>query len=339
MATLLDLRRRVRSVKNIRQITRAMRMVAAAKLRRTQDRIINSRPFSDKAWEVMNGLAERTETRDHPLFRVAEPVQHVTVLVITSDKGLCGSFNTNILRRADTALHTWQDQAVHLALVGRKAYDHYRKRDWPIGEYWVDHLKDVTFADAAVVADHLIEEFTSERTDAVYVIYNEFKSVIRQEVVVEPLLPIVGLRFPEDKVTAREAARMIAEQETGGDMKFLEGIEGVGLGSLSDAWQEGRKAAQAAADLEPVELVDYLYEPDPETLLATIMPGHVRVQVFRAMLESISAEHAARMTAMENASRNADELIENLTLTMNKIRQEEITTEILEVVGGAEAQK
>lgn len=339
MATLLDLRRRVRSVKNIRQITRAMRMVAAAKLRRTQDRIINSRPFSDKAWEVMNGLAERTETRDHPLFRVAEPVQHVTVLVITSDKGLCGSFNTNILRRADTALHTWQDQAVHLALVGRKAYDHYRKRDWPIGEYWVDHLKDVTFADAAVVADHLIEEFTSERTDAVYVIYNEFKSVIRQELVVEPLLPIVGLRFPEDKVTAREAARMVAEQETGGDMKFLEGIEGVGLGSLADAWQEGRKAAQAAADLEPVELVDYLYEPDPETLLATIMPGHVRVQVFRAMLESISAEHAARMTAMENASRNADELIENLTLTMNKIRQEEITTEILEVVGGAEAQK
>jgi len=341
MATLLDLRRRVRSVKNIRQITRAMRMVAAAKLRRTQDRIVNSRPFSDKAWEVMNGLAERTETRDHPLFRQPEREQHVTVLVISSDKGLCGSFNTNILRRADTALHTWEDQAVQLALVGRKAFDHYRKQDWTIGRHWTDYLKDVAFTDAAVIADYLIEEFESERTDAVYVIYNEFKSVIRQEVVVEPLLPIVGLRFPEDKVTAREAARMVAEQQTGGDMKFLEGIEaaGAGLGSLSGVWSEGKKAAQDAASLEPVELVDYLYDPDPDTLLATILPGHVRVQVFRAMLESISAEHAARMTAMENASRNADELIENLTLTMNKIRQEEITTEILEVVGGAEALK
>jgi len=260
--------------------------------------------------------------------------------VITSDKGLCGSFNANILRRADTALHTWEDQAVRLALVGRKAYDHYRKRDWTIGEYWIDYLKDVTFADAAVVADYLIEEFTAERTDAVYVIYNEFKSVIRQEVVVEPLLPIVGLRFPGDKITAREAARIVAEQQTGGSMKFLEGIEGVsGIGSLSGVWEEGRRAAEQAAGLEPVEMVDYLYEPDPETLLAAILPGHVRVQVFRAMLESISAEHAARMTAMENASRNADELIEKLTLTMNKIRQEEITTEILEVVGGAEAQK
>jgi F-type H+-transporting ATPase subunit gamma len=341
MATLLDLRRRVRSVKNIRQITRAMRMVAASKLRRTQDRIINSRPFSDKAWEVMNGLAERTENRDHPLFRRAEREQHVTVLVLTSDKGLCGSFNTNIMRRADTALHSWQDQAVQLALVGRKGHDAYRKQDWTIGQYWVDYLDNVSFPDAAVVADYLIEEFISERTDAVYVIYNEFKSVIRQEVVVEPLLPIVGLRFPEDKVTAREAARIVAEQQTGGSLQFLEGLEGLAgdIGTLSGVWAEGREAAAEAASLEPVELVDYIYDPDPETILANIMPGHVRVQVFRAMLESISAEHAARMTAMDNASRNADDLIDNLTLTMNKIRQEEITTEILEVVGGAEAQK
>jgi len=340
MATLLDLRRRVRSVRNIRQITRAMRMVAAAKLRRTQDRIINSRPFSDRAWEVMNGLAERTERRDHPLFRRAEHEQHVTVLVITSDKGLCGSFNANILRRADTALHSWEDQAVQLALVGRKAYDTYRKQDWTIGQYWTDYLKDVEFSDAAVVADWLIEEFTAQRTDAVYVIYNEFKSVMRQQVVVEPLLPIVGLRFPEDKVTAREAARIVAEQQTGGSMEFLKGIEGLTVDlDFAEIWSQGRREADQAAALEPVELVDYLYEPDPDTLMEMILPGHVRVQVFRAMLESVAAEHAARMTAMENASRNADELIESLTLTMNKIRQEEITTEILEVVGGAEAQK
>ena len=338
MATLLDLRRRVRSVKNIRQITRAMRMVAAVKLRRTQDRIINSRPYSDKAWEVMNGLAERTENRDHPLLRRAEHEQHVTVLVITSDKGLCGSFNTHILRRTDTALHSWQDQAVQLALVGRKAYDSYKKQDWTIGEYWLDLLKEVTFGDAAVVAEYLIDEFSSGRTDAVYVIYNEFKSVMRQQVVVEPLLPVVGLRFPEDKVTAREAARYVAERKTGGHVleDMFEGLSGE-IGTLSGIWAEGREAAKEAASMAPVDLVDYVYEPDPETILGNLLPRHVEVQVFRAMLESISAEHAARMTAMENASRNADELIDNLTLTMNKIRQEEITTEILEVVGGAEA--
>ena len=340
MATLLDLRRRVRSVKNIRQITRAMRMVAAAKLRKTQDRILNSRPFSDKAWEVMNGLAERTENRDHPLLRRAEHEQHVTVLVLTSDKGLCGAFNTHITRRTDTALHSWQDQAVQLAIVGRKAYDYYKKQDWTIGEYWVDLLKEVTFGDAAVVAEYLIDEFSSGRTDAVYVIYNEFKSVIRQEVVVEPLLPVVGLRFPEDKVSARQAARYVAEQKTGGHPigEMFEGLAGE-IGTLSGIWAEGREAAASAAAMAPVEMVDYVYEPDPETILGNLLPRHVEVQVFRAMLESVSAEHAARMTAMENASRNADELIENLTLTMNKIRQEEITTEILEVVGGAEALK
>lgn len=340
MATLLDLRRRVRSVKNIRQITRAMRMVAAAKLRRTQDRIINARPFSDKVWEVINGVADRTEDRSHPLLRRAERVQHVTAVVITSDKGLCGSFNTNILRRADTALHTWQDQGVELVLVGRKAYDHYKKQDWTIGQYWIDLLKTVEFTDAELVAEYVMEQFIEEKTDAVYVIYNEFKSVIRQDVVVEPLLPIVGLKFPDDKITAREAARIVAEQETGGDLTFLEGIEGITeIGTRSGIWQEGREAAKEAAEMEPVELVDYVYEPDVESILAASLPRQVEVQIYRAMLESVSAEHAARMTAMENASRNADELIDNLTLTMNKIRQEEITTEILEVVGGAEAQK
>ncbi len=341
MATLLDLRRRVRSVKNIRQITRAMRMVAAAKLRRTQDRILNSRPYSDKAWEVMNGLAERTENRDHPLLRRAEREQHVTVLVITSDKGLCGAFNTHIFKRTDTALHSWQDQAVELALVGRKGYDAYKKQDWTIGEHWLDLLKDVTFGDAAVVAEYLIEEFSSGRTDAVYVIYNEFKSVMRQEVVVEPLLPVVGLRFPENELTARQAARYVAERKTGGGHALEDTFEGFAgeIGTLSGIWAAGRDAAEEAASMEPVELVDYVYEPDPETILENLLPRHVEVQIFRAMLESISAEHAARMTAMGNASRNADELIDNLTLTMNKIRQEEITTEILEVVGGAEALK
>ena len=340
MATLLDLRRRVRSVRNIRQITRAMRMVAASKLRRTQDRIINSRPYSDKAWDVMNGLAERTEKRTHPLLRrAAGREEHITAVVITSDKGMAGSFNTNILKRADRALHSWQDQAVDLVLMGRKGYNHYKKQDWPIGQYWADQLKDVDFADAALVAEYVIGEFEAERTDAVYIIYNEFKSVIRQDVVVEPLLPVVGLHFPEDKIDARQAARIVAEQKSGGDMTFFEDMEGLqvgDIGTLSEIWKEGR---EADASMEPAELTDYVYEPDPESILAALLPRHVEVQVFRALLESTTAEHAARMTAMENASRNADDLIEHLTLTMNKIRQEEITTEILEVVGGAEALK
>ena len=283
MATLLDLRRRVRSVRNIRQITRAMRMVAAAKLRRTQDRIINSRPFTDKAWEVMNGLAERTEDRSHPLLRRAEHEQHVTVVVITSDKGLCGSFNTNILRRADTALHSWQDQAVDLVLAGRKGYDYYKRQDWTIGQYWIDLLKTVEFTDAELVAEYVMGEFETERTDAVYMIYNEFKSVMQQNVVVEPLLPIVGLQFPDDKITAREAARIVAEQQTGGDPKLLEGIEGLAeeIGTLSGLWAEGREAAREAAELEPIELVDYVYEPDAETILAALLPRHVEVQLYR----------------------------------------------------------
>jgi F-type H+-transporting ATPase subunit gamma len=318
-----------------------MRMVAAAKLRRTQDRIITSRPYSDKTWEVMNGLAERAENRDHPLLRRAEHEQHVTVLVISSDKGLCGSFNTHILRRADTALHSWQDQAVQLALIGRKAYGYYNKQDWTIGEYWLDLLREVTFGDAAVVAEYLIAEFAGGHTDAVYVIYNEFKSVVRQEVVVEPLLPVVGLRFPEETVTAREAARYVAEKKTGAGHTLEDTFEGLSgeIGMLSSLRSEGREASEAAGSMAFGELTDYIYEPDPETILGNLLPRHVEVQVFRAMLESISSEHAARMTAMENASRNSDELIDNLTLTMNKIRQEEITTEILEVIGGAEALK
>lgn len=290
MATLLDLRRRVRSVRNIRQITRAMKMVAAAKLRRTQDRIIAARPYSDKLWEVLNDLAERTEERDHPLLRSARQ-EHVTAVIVTSDRGLCGSFNTNVVRRATTALHSWQDQAVNLVPVGKAGYTYFRRRDWPIGNSYLDCLSDLSFAGAAAIGHYLIEEFTEERTDAVYVIYNEFKSVLRQQVVVEPLLPILGIRLPQRLgVTAREAARAFAEQQAGGSLAVGFGE----IGSLAGAWARGRDEAEAAlvAEMAPVELVDYLYEPSAAAIFGELLPRHVEVQVFRALMESVAAEHA-----------------------------------------------
>lgn len=333
MATLLELRRRVRSVKNIRQITRAMKMVAAAKLRRTQDRIIAARPYSDKVWEVLNDLAGRTERRRHALLQTRDE-QHVTLLVITSDRSFCGAFNTNVVRRTHAALRGFEDKAVSLALVGKNGITHFDKRDWHIDRRYPDYISDIDFPKAAAIARHLTDRFVEGATDAVYMVYNEFKSVLQQDVVIEPLLPVVGIRFErEDVGTAREAARALAEAKAG--LRSFAGVEA--MGTLAEAWAAGAKAAAEADELEPVELVDYLYEPDADVIYEALLPRHVETQVFRASMESLAAEHAARMTAMENATKNADEMIEDLTLTMNKIRQEEITTEILEVVGGAEA--
>lgn len=336
MATLLELRRRIRSVKNIRQITRAMKMVAAAKLRRTQDRIVAARPYSDKIWDVINDLALRTELRDHPLL-VQRPEQHVTAVVVTSDRGLCGSFNTNVIRRTNAALASWDDRAVQLITIGKAGNSYFKRRDWHIGRSYLDLLGELTFSDAAKIALFLTDEFVEGRTDAVYMIYNEFKSVLRQDVVLEPLLPLQGIVFEEGEgATARQAARTLAEARAGGEeLAGVEGMRGVAA-DVGDAWAQAVAEAREAAK-QPVELVDFLYEPSAGRILEELLPRHVETQVYRALLESISAEHAARMTAMDNATNNADEMIDDLTLTMNKARQEEITTEILEVVGGAEA--
>lgn len=336
MATLHELRRRVRSVKNIRQITRAMKMVAAAKLRRTQDRILAARPYSDKIWDVINETAIRTEARDHPLLQQRRE-GHITAVVISSDRGLCGSFNSNVMRRTHAALDSWEDRAVQLVTIGKAGYNHFRERQWHIAHNYADLLGELDFADAARVARRLTVRFTDEETDAVYLIYNEFKSVLQQKVVVEPLLPLHGLAFEhEEGVTARQAARAFAESRAGGEaLTGVEEIRGIGVdwGELQEeAEEEAREAAR-----ETQEMIDYLYEPSAERIFTDLLPRHVETQVYRALLESLSAEHAARMTAMDNATQNADEMIDDLTLTMNKARQEEITTEILEVVGGAEA--
>lgn len=291
MASLRDLRRRTRSVKNTQQITKAMKMVSAAKLRRAQDAILSARPFAKKMLDVLNSLATRAAPEGHPLLREREP-RHVDVIVITADKGLCGSFNANILKKAEDFLKGIRCDKLELQVVGKKARDYFKRRDYPIGRVFPDVFRDLSYDTAGEVARPLIERYSREdpeaedRVDAVYLIYNEFKSVIQQDVVIERLLPLEKLSF--------------------------EKIE---------------------------EELDYIYEPSAAIIYDAVIPRHVEYQVWHALLESAAAEHAARMTAMENATKNASELIEKLTLTMNKVRQANITTEILEVVGGAEAIK
>ena len=300
MANVRDYRTRIRSVKSTQQITRAMKMVAAAKLRRAQDRILAARPYARKMLEVLFSLAARANPENHPLL-VRRPEEKVLLVVVAADKGLCGSFNTNIVNRARAVLDDLAApggspaRTVQVDIIGRKARDWFRRRQYPVRRVQVDLFRDVTLEDARGIATDLIERFSSGEIDAVSLVYNEFKSVIQQRVVVEPLLPIPRATF--------------------------------GPGAF--------EAADAAAPA----LEDYIYEPDQEALFAALLPKHVMIQVHRVLLESAAAEHGARMTAMENATRNAGEMIDSLTLQMNKIRQASITKEILEVVSGAEALK
>jgi F-type H+-transporting ATPase subunit gamma len=302
MANVRDYRTRIRSVKSTQQITRAMKMVAAAKLRRAQDRILAVRPYARKMLEVLSSLAARANPEKHPLL-LRRPEEKILVVVITADKGLCGSFNTNIVNRARAVLDDLAassgptKRAIQVDIIGRKARDWFRRRPYPVRRVQVDLFRDVGLEDAREIANELIERFTGGDIDAVYLVYNEFKSVIQQRVVVEPLLPIPRATF--------------------------------GPGAFD--------AATTGAPAPALE--DYLYEPDQETLFAALLPKHVMIQVHRVLLESAAAEHGARMSAMENATRNAGDMIDSLTLQMNKIRQASITKEILEVVSGAEALK
>ena len=285
MPNLLDLRRRVRSIKNTQQITKAMKMVSAAKLRRAQDRILSARPFALKMLEVLNSLATRADPKAHPLLVEREP-QRVEVMVITADKGLAGVFNANILKEAMSFLEKENAGALELQVVGRKARDFFRRRDFAIRSEYVDIFRDLTYEHCREVAGPIMERYMEGSLDAVYIIYNQFKNVMQQDVVAERLLPLEKLRFER-----------------------------------------------------PEEQFDYIYEPTAKEILADLLPTHVEYQVWRALLESAAAEHAARMTAMDSATKNASELIDHLTLTMNRVRQASITNEILEVVSGVEALK
>jgi len=285
MPSLIDLRRRIRAVKSTQQITKAMKMIAASRLRKSQERVVNARPFANQALRVLRDLAARTDASAHPLLAVREE-KTILAFVLTSDKGLCGSFNTNILKAASQAILARPNQHVNLGLVGRRGRDFFRRRGFQVTYERVNVFQHLKFEDAEEIADVAIKEYTSEKVDAVYLIYNEFKSVIQQRIVAEKLLPIPRADL---------------------------------------------------AETDPAARVDYIYEPNPAELFDRVLPGHVRVQVWRALLESAAAENAARMTAMDAATKNATDMIDALTLYMNKVRQAGITREIIEVVSGAQA--
>jgi len=295
MPNLLDIRRRIKSVKNTQQITKAMKMVSAAKLKRAQDRVITARPFANKMIEVLGGLADRTdESFHHPLLDARGDERYLLVLV-TADKGLCGAFNTNLIKAAQTFIRENPGKQIEILAVGRKGRDFFRRRDAAlVGEYiGVTGKGRVEFSEALEIARDIIKRFTEdEEIDKAFLIYNEFKSVLQQRVVTEQLLPVA-------RATPTEAA--------------------------------------PASD-KAVNLVDYIYEQPPAEIFSRLLPRLVETQIFRALLESIASEQGARMTAMDSASKNARELIDSLTLNMNRVRQAAITNEIIEVVSGAAAQ-
>lgn len=293
MPNLLDIRRRLKSVKNTQQITKAMKMVSAAKLKRAQDRVVTARPFANKMIEVLSELAGRTdENYHHPLLDERGDERYLVVLV-TADKGLCGAFNTNLIKAATAFVREHAGKNIEILAVGRKGRDFFRRRGVLGGEYiGLTGKGRVDFAEAIAVARDVIKRFTEDETlDKAFVIYNEFKSVLQQRVVVEQLLPV---------------SRAKNESE-----------------------------ANAA---QPVSLVDYIYEQSPAEMFSQLLPRLIETQIFRALLESVASEQGARMTAMDSASKNASELIDSLTLNMNRVRQAAITNEIIEVVSGAAAQ-
>ncbi len=289
MPSLIDLRHRIRAVKSTQQITKAMKMIAASRLRRAQERVVAARPFAQRMSAVLSGLVSQVDQDSHPLLQTPKPGQGRPLLfVVTADRGLCGSFNTNVLKGAGQFIVSeGRDGSVSLGLVGRKGRDFFRRRDFEVRYEAVGIFQKLSFADAVKMADAGIAEFLGGHASSVHLVYNEFKSVMSQKLVVEQLLPIPRIE------------------------------------------------AQASKAKGPA--IDYLFEPAPEVIFKDLLPRYVQSQVYRALLESNAAFFAAQMTAMDAATRNSADMIENLTLYMNKVRQAAITREIIEVVSGASA--
>ena len=311
MPSLIDIRRRVRAVRSTQQITKAMKMVSSSKLRRAQERIVKSRPYAKEMLRVFNNLATRTENATHPLLNDDPLSARTLLIVITADRGLCGSFNTNVAKATMQFVVEQpkdpQGRDVAMALVGRKGRDFFMRRGFDVLYEEVGLFQNIKWSHAQAIAQTAIKEFLGPDISAVYLIYNEFRSVISQRVVIEKLLPI-------PRLNEAEAANNAASGKP---------LAGTVLEKPADA------SASAA--------VDYLFEPDPKQLLDLLLPMHVGVQVQRALLESAAAEHAARMQSMDSATKNAKEMVDRLTLYMNKVRQAAITREIIEVVSGAQA--
>ncbi len=285
MPSLKQIRRRIVGVSNTAQITRAMKMVAASKLRRAQENMERARPYTWKLREVIASLAAHTDEDDHPLLDIREP-EKVGVVTVTSDRGLCGSFNVNIARRTQIVLQDFSSSKVELITVGKKGHDFFRKREVPIYKYFPGVFHELKFSQAAAIGEQIVHLYDDGSFDRIYLVYNEFKNPVQQLIICEQLLPIE----PLEEMTS---------------------------------WLEG----------------DYLYEPSRYAVLDQLLPMHVNMQVWRVLLESYAAEQGARMTAMSNATDNAEEMVKDLTLQFNKARQAVITNEILEIVSGAEGLK
>lgn len=310
MASLREYRKKIKTVKSTQQITKAMKMVAAARLRRAQSRILSARPFAIKMRELLMDLARRLNppfspfskggdekgtfakgdydvgsVHPHPLFR-SHSTNRMAILLVTADKGLCGSFNTNLVKKAGELIRQNSDKEMRFFVVGRKGRDFFKRLGYPLAGEYVGIFNQLSYTHAEIIGRDLIELFVGEELSEIVVIYNEFKSVIQQRLVAERILPV----------------------------------------SMSEDW-------------ESRENLDFIYEPDKPELMDALLPRYIKSQVYRILLESSAAELGARMTAMDSATKNARELIEILTLKLNRTRQAMITREIAELVGGAEALK
>src|SRR3974390_121199 len=345
MANVLDLRRRIRSVKNTRQITKAMKMVSAAKLRRAQERALASRPFAQMLTNVLQSVVSRAELYDpetglplHPLLRETRPEKTVLIIIVTGDRGLAGAFNSNVLKAPLRFTEYLHDKHIDVIAIGRKGRD-FLPRRFPmatperqeragrvqiVGEH-VNILGKVEYDAVEEIAEKIIKSYCQEEIDAVYLVFNEFKSVISQRVIVQRILPV-------QEIGRREVAQ-VEEISAESRERMGEAAKSAGVSlQAPDTTEIDREAVKFAT-----APVDYIYEQPPGELLTDILPRYVANQIYSSLLESVAAEHAARMTAMDSAPNNANDVIDSLTLTLNRVRQAAITKEIIEIVSGAAA--
>jgi F-type H+-transporting ATPase subunit gamma len=359
MPNILDIRRRIRSVINTRQITKAMKVVSAAKLRRAQEHTLAARPYAQRLTNVLKSLVSRAEIYDpetgepkHPLLAQREE-KNILLIVVTGDKGLAGAFSANITKAATRFLESKAGKNVDIEAIGRKGRDFLRRR-YPASPVQTRSLSEIDetdeiqpeareragaiqitgehvgvlgkleFSQARALAENVIARYDEEEVDSVYLVFNEFKSVIAQRLVVEQILPIGEI--------GQQDVRMAEELPEGEKKRAQEAAVSAGVGM-----RHSESAAQKTAEQFGTAQVDYIYEQPPQELFRSLLPKYVAIQIFRALLESVAAEHAARMTAMDSATSNATDMIDSLTLAMNRARQAKITKEIIEIVSGAAA--
>ncbi|HLA69443.1 MAG TPA: ATP synthase F1 subunit gamma [Bacteroidota bacterium] len=295
MATLREIRSRITGVKNTEKITKAMKMVAAAKLRRAQEGILAARPYARKISRLLRHMVTKVDPSLHPLFAPRE-IQAVLYVVVTADRGLCGAFNANIVKAAENEMRTnaadlMKEEKVRFVTVGKKGFEYFSKRGYKLYSKYVGIFSDLEFQKARGIIDEVTAGYLKGEFDRVVLVYNEFKSVIQQRIVIEQLLPV-----PPEEVAPGEGRKSLAQ-------------------------------------------VDYIYEPSSREIINALVPKHLNFQMWRVLLESNAAEQGARMSAMDNATENAKDMIRSLSLSFNNARQAAITKELLEIVGGAEALK